>query len=132
MWIFKPFSDLKIFSHWSHLKAFSSATFSTVSFTEACSLWVESKVVDSSFFFKNSALLLAFLLKADGVFLFFFALEAKATSPLVAKEKEKLSPMVKAKEKVSDLLDSDWQKSRHWDKSAALSSLEAFIFTDYF
>ena len=130
MWIFKPFSDLKIFSHRSHLKAFSSTTLSTASFTETCSLCVESIVEVSSFFFRNSALLLAFLLKAEGVF--FFALEAKATSPLVAKEKEKLSAMVKAKEKVSDLLDSDLQKSRHCNKSAALSSCEAVIFTDYF
>ena len=30
MWIFKPFSDLKLFSHWSHLK-----TFFTVSSLEA-------------------------------------------------------------------------------------------------
>ena len=84
-------------------------------------------------FFTNSALLLAFLLKADGVFFFFFffASEAIAPFPLVSKWKEKLFPRDKAKEKVSDLLDNVWQKSRHCDKSAAFSSFTEVIFTDY-
>ena len=64
-------------------------------------------------FFTNSALLLSFLLKADGVFFFFFffASEAIAPFPLVSKWKEKLFPSDKAKEKVSDLVDNVWQKS---------------------
>ena len=28
LWIFKPFSDLKMLSHWSHLKSFPAGTFS--------------------------------------------------------------------------------------------------------
>ena len=92
-----------------------------------------SPVETSSFFFKNCSLLLASLLKLDGVF-FFFPLKAKASFPLVSKEKEKLPPRVKVKEKVGDLLANVWQKSRHWDTSAALSSVTdiAVIFTDYF
>ena len=73
-------------------------------------------------FFTNSALLLSFLLKADGVFFFFFffffASEAIAPFPLVSKWKEKLFPSDKAKEKVSDLLDNVWRLSfaisDHW------------------
>ena len=83
-------------------------------------------------FFKNSALLLAFLLKADGVFFFFFfAFEIKAPFPLVSKRKEKLFPRDKAKEKVSDLLYNVWHKSRHCEKSAAFSLFTEVIFTDY-
>ena len=69
--------------HWSHLKAFSSP------------------VEASSFFFTNSLLLLASLFKVDGDF--FFALEALASFPLVSREKEKLFPRDKVKEKVRDL-----------------------------
>ena len=59
---------------------------------------------------------------------------AKASFPLVSTEKEKLDPMVKEKEKVSDLPASVWQKSRHWDVSFASSSHTgiAAIFTAYF
>ena len=113
-WIFKPFSDLKMLPHWSHLTTFSS------------------RVLSSSFFFTNSFLLLASLFKVDGVF--FFALEAIASFPLVSREKEKLFPRVKVKEKVSDLPANVWQKSRHWDTRAELSSftIMAVIFSDYF
>ena len=52
MWIFKPFSDLKVPSHWSHLNAFSG-------------VWA------FCFFFRNSSLLLASRLRVDGVFFFF-------------------------------------------------------------
>ena len=47
------------------------------------------------------------------------------------KEKEKLVPTVKEKEKDKDLLASIWQKSRHWDASDE-SSVTAAIFTAYF
>ena len=45
-----------------------------------------------------------------------------------------LGPRVKVGEKVSHLTANVWQKSRHWDTSAALSSVTgtAVIFTDYF
>ena len=67
MWIFKPFSDLKLFSHWSHLK-----TFFTVSSLGARVTSMKSAVHERGsdfFFFRNSALRLAFLLIAEGLFL---------------------------------------------------------------
>ena len=59
---------------------------------------------------------------------------AKASFLLVSTEKEKLDPIVKEKEKASDLPASVWQRSRHWDASFASSSLTdiAAIFTAYF
>ena len=111
-WIFKPFSDLKVLSHWSHLKAFST-------------------VGALSFFLRSSSLLLASRLRVDGVFFFFWGVET--SFPLVSTEKEKLGPMLK--EKGSDLPASVWQISRHWDASLASSSLNcdiAVIFTAYF
>jgi hypothetical protein len=71
-WIFKPFSDLKVFMHWSHLK--------TPSLLSLLGPWAPPQVGPSgspelsSFFFKNSDLLLAFLRKVDGVFFFFLVL----------------------------------------------------------
>jgi len=52
----------------------------------------------------------------------------------VSSEKEKPSPVIKLKEKMSDLLANVWQKSRHWDRRAELSSFAgmAVIFSDYF
>ena len=94
-WIFKPFSDLKVLSHWSHLKAFST-------------------VGALSFFLRSSSLLLASRLRVDGVFFFFFW-AANTSFPLVSTEKEKLGPMLKEKENGSDLPASVWQISRHWD-----------------
>ena len=64
-----------------------------------------------SFFFRSSSLLLASRRRVDGVF--FFLGDAKTSFPLVSTEKEKLDPMVKEKEKVSDLSASVWQNSRH-------------------
>ena len=113
-WIFKPFSDLKVLSHWSHLNTFST-------------------VGALSFFLRSSSLLLASRLRVDGVFFFFWG--AKTSFPLVSTEKEKLGPMLKEKEKGSDLPASVWQISRHWDTSLASSSLScdiAVIFTAYF
>ena len=65
MWIFKPFSDLKLFSHWSHWKTISSSR--SVSFSTEGSL----SGGGPCFLARNSALFLAFLLWVDGLFLFF-------------------------------------------------------------
>ena len=92
MWIFKPFSDLKVPSHWSHLNVFSA-------------------VGALSFLFRKSSLLLASRLRVDGVFFFFWSVET--SFPLVSTEKEKLGPMLKEKENGSDLSASVWQISRH-------------------
>ena len=61
-------------------------------------------------------------------------MEASASFPLVSREKEKLFPRDKVKEKVRDLPANVWQKSRHWDTRAVLSSFPdiAVIFSDYF
>ena len=71
-------------------------------------------------------------LKVDGVFFFFFA-EEEAASPLVSKEKEKLVPIFREKEKDEDLPASIWQKSRHWDarKASSFTGTVA-IFAAYF
>ena len=82
MWIFKPFSDLKLLSQWSHLKVFS-------------------EVGAMSFFLRSSSLLLASRLRVDGVFFFFWGIET--SFPLVSTENEKFGPMLKEKEKGSDL-----------------------------
>ena len=73
---------------------------------------VFSSVGALSFFLRNSSLLLASRLRVEGVFFFFFW-GVKTSFPLVSTEKEKLDPMVKEKEKVSDLSASVWQNSRH-------------------
>ena len=88
--------------------------------------------VKQVFFRKNSSLLLALRLKVDGVFFFFFA-EEEAASPLVSKEKEKLVPIFREKEKDNDLPASIWQKSRHWDarKASSFTGTVA-IFAPYF
>ena len=57
--------------------------------------------------------------------------EDKAASPLVSKEKEKLVPIFREKEKDNDLPASIWQKSRHWDARKA-SSFVVAIFAAYF
>ena len=54
-WILKPFLDLKMLSHWSHIKASSSRTFSTtcfstVSSSEMSSLCKEPSTVETSSF----------------------------------------------------------------------------------
>ena len=85
--IFKPFSDLKSFSHWSHLNSFAftgRATFSGVDFSGG-----------PRFFARNSALLLAFLLRVDGLFLFF--VKDEVPFPLVSKEKAKEEPTLMVK-----------------------------------
>ena len=118
MWIFKPFSDLKVPSHWSHLNVFSA-------------------VGALSFLFRKSSLLLASRLRVDGVFFFLLGFAKTSTSfPLVSTEKEKLDPMLMQKAKGSDLPASVWQISRHWDASFASSWLSwdiaAAISTAYF
>ena len=96
------------------------------SFSEtSCS---DFSAAEASFFLKNSSLLLAFRLRAEGVVFFFFFWGDKAPSPLDSMEKEKLFPTFKEKEKDSDLLASIWQRSKHWDASAVSSHI-AVIFT---
>ena len=91
----------------------------------------ETGAGEASFFCKNCSLLLALRLKVDGV-CFFFA-EEKVASPLVSKEKEKLVPIFREKEKDNDLPASFWQKSRHWDarKASSFTGTVA-IFAAYF
>ena len=103
MWIFKPFSDLKVPSHGSQLIVFTA-------------------VGALSFLFRNSSLLLASRFRVDGVFFFFLGF-AKTSFPLESTEKEKLDPMLMEKVKGSDLPASVWQISRHWDASFASSWL---------
>ena len=126
MWIFKPFSDLKLFSHWSHLK-----TFFTVSSLEARVTSMKSAVHERGsdfFFFRNSALRLAFLLIAEGLFLFTALAAGGKQLSLVSKENAKVEPMVT--EKVKDLfwLASAWQKSMHWEaKEESTEAIFLFI-----
>ena len=79
-------------------------------------------VEGSGFLFRNSALLLAFLLKVDKDF-FFFDL-VNEPSPLVAREIKK-EPTLRVKLKVCTLLASAWQNAMHWEAKSELSSLIA-------
>ena len=72
------------------------------------------------FFARNSALLLAFLLRVDGLFLFF--VKDEVPFPLVSKEKAKEEPTLRVKLKICPLLASAWQKAMHWDAKLELSS----------
>ena len=72
---------------------------------------------------RNSALLLAFLLWVDGLFLFFTKVDEPF--PLVSKENVKEEPALRVKLKVCPLLASAWQKAMHWEAKAELSSLIA-------
>ena len=87
-------------------------------------------VEGSGFLFRNSALLLAFLLKVVKDF-FFFDL-VNEPSPLVAREIKK-EPTLRVKLKVCPLLVTAWQKSMHWEAKSGLCSLiaGAAIFTLY-
>ena len=68
----------------------------------------------SDFFFRNFALRVAFLLVAEGLFLF-TALAAWGKSSLVSKENAKVEPIVGEKMKDLFRLASSWQKSMHWE-----------------
>ena len=80
----------------------------------------------SDLFFRNSALRLAFLLIAEGLFLF-PALAAGSKLSLVSREKTKVEPIVS--EKVKDLfwLASAWQKSMHLEAKEE-STIAIFLF----
>ena len=80
------------------------------------------------FFFRNSALRLAFLLIAEGLFLFTALAAGGKQLSLVSKENAKVEPMVT--EKVKDLfwLASAWQKSMHWEaKEESTEAIFLFI-----
>ena len=113
MWIFKPFSDLKLFSHWAHWKTLSSS--GSVSFSTEGSF----SGGGPCFLARNSALLLEFLLWVDGLFLFFD--NVVESSSLVSKENEKEEPTLRVKLKVCPLLASAWQKAIHWEAKSELS-----------
>ena len=73
-----------------------------------------------SFFFRNSSLLLAFLLRVEGLILFFATVDFTSL-PLVSREKEK-EVLVSLKLKVLPWLASVWQRAKHWEAKEALSS----------
>ena len=79
------------------------------------------------FFIRNSALRLAFLLIAEGLFLFTALAAGGKQLSLVSKENAKVEPMVS--EKVKDLfwLASAWQKSMHWEAKEE-STVAIFLF----
>ena len=80
------------------------------------------------FFFKNSSLRPAFLLKVDGLAFFFFLLsKAKGTLCLVSREKEKVEPMLREKLISKPWLVSAWQKSKHLMAKEELASSTAVI-----
>ena len=80
----------------------------------------------SDLFFRNSALRLAFLLIAEGLFLL-TASAAVSKLSLVSREKAKVEPMVS--ENVKDLfwLANAWQKSMHWEAKEE-STAAIFLF----
>ena len=84
----------------------------------------------SSFFFRNCALRLAFLLCVEGLG-FFRVTGAKAWPSLVSREKLKVDPILREKLKAFPWPASAWQKAKHWDTRAVSSpqSAAAVIFT---
>ena len=106
--IFNPFSELKTFSHWLHLKVPEEF---------------------SNFFFKKSSFLFWFLLSLDGLGFFFFFFTTWLVSPLVSREKVKEGPRVMEMEKFCPLVASAWQNSRHWFSRTG-SPLVGVILTD--
>ena len=83
-----------------------------------------------SFFLKNSALLLAFLLWVEGL-VRFFAREAFTFFSLVSREKEKVESTLRVKLKLLPWLASAWQKAMHCDAKVESTALDksAVIFT---
>ena len=129
LWIFKPFSVLKLDSQWSHGKASSCVTI----FSEA--FWLDSKpVVEAAgwdFFIRNSCLRLAFLLRADGLFL--LLADMVSLPSLESKEKEKVEPMERENLNILPWMASAWQKSMHLVAKEVSSPLEgAAIVESYF
>ena len=84
----------------------------------------------SSFFFRNCALRLAFLLCVEGLG-FFRVTGAKAWPSLVSREKLKVDPILREKLKAFPWPASAWQKAKHWDAREVSSSqsVAAAIFT---
>ena len=84
-----------------------------------------------SFFCKNSSLRLVFLLMVEGLSRFFgvgLTLESKEGAiSLVAREKEKLDPREREKEKAIPWLASAWQKSMHLMAKGESTSVEGAV-----
>ena len=83
-----------------------------------------------SFLFRNSFLLLASLLRVEGLFFFISALafEAGDSWLRVLMEKLKVEPMVTEKVKDWPWLASVWQRAKHWEAKETFSSPTAVIF----
>ena len=83
-----------------------------------------------SFFFKNSSLLLTFLLWVEGL-VRFLARVAFTLLSLVSREKEKLESTLRVKLKLLPWLASAWQKAMHCDAKVESTALDksAVIFT---
>ena len=129
LWIFRPFSELKIFSHWSHFIELENSTGGSFSFSEDA--LSDSKAV--AFLFRNSSLLRLFLRLADGLSFFTtftsaFLGSKEASSCLVFREMVKLEPTDREKLNVCPREANAWQNSRHWVTRAELSPFSP-IFT---
>ena len=84
LWIFRPFTVLKLELHWSHWKV------------SHC-FWLDSKPVNTEdaevdFLARNSSLRFAFLFRVDGLFLFWILVGRVVLPSLVSKEKVKVEP----------------------------------------
>ena len=75
---------------------------------------------DSTFLFRNFSLLAAFRLRVEGLDLFFF-FDKDATS-LESREKVKVEPTVREKEKALPWPARVWQRAKHWDAKDKSSS----------
>ena len=112
--IFSPCSVLNVCSHWLHLKDFS---WREVSSSDGFLM------VSLHFFLVNSSFLFRFLLKVEGLFLF-FSTSLEGWLSLVSRE------MVREVPRVSPLLASAWQNSRHLDSCCRASSPPEVILLD--
>ena len=102
-----------------------------------CSSWkaptcaaAEDEGAGFCFFFKNSSLRLAFLLRVEGLGFFFLkgpTLVSKVLF-LVSREKENVEPIEREKLKTVPWLASTWQKSKHLDAKEESLTPTAVIF----
>ena len=84
-------------------------------------------VTGFSFFFKNSSLCFAFLLRVDRLTLF-LAVEARVSLHLVSRVKEKADPIERENWNILPWLDNAWQNAMHYVAREESSSPAIFSY----
>ena len=99
---FSPFTEAASYSQWSHLSSVAAGSLEVRGDEFCC------------FLARNSALLLAFLRRVEGLAFFLMTWLVTTSLLLVSKEKEKEVPKAMEMLKVCPCLASAWQKSSTW------------------